>query len=83
MSLLVISEILGPFVNTLTANDKYFFHQSENLQQQIQMHLSLKQIFFVPVFSTEICIKFSTIWKKMALIAYVFLKLQSEKEVVR
>ena len=30
--LLVISQILGLFLNTLTADDKYSFRNSENLQ---------------------------------------------------
>ena len=40
MSLLVISEILGLFVNTLTAEDKYSLPNWENLCQPIQMPLS-------------------------------------------
>ena len=42
MSLLVISEILGLFVNILTADDKYFLRNSENLRQPTQRHLSIK-----------------------------------------
>ena len=37
MSLFVKSEILGLFVNTLTADDKYSLHNSKNLTQPIQM----------------------------------------------
>ena len=37
MSLFVKSEILGLFVNTLTADDKYSLQNSENLTQPIQM----------------------------------------------
>ena len=44
MSLLVISEILGLLVNTLTSNEEYSPHNSENLRQPIQMQLSKKQI---------------------------------------
>ena len=36
MSLLMICEILGPYFNTLTADDNYFPRNSENLQQPIQ-----------------------------------------------
>ena len=36
-SLLVGSEILGLFVNTLTATDKYSCHNSKNSPQLIQM----------------------------------------------
>ena len=34
--------LLGLFVNTLTADDKYSLHDSENLGQSIQMQLSKK-----------------------------------------
>ena len=45
MSLLVICEILGLFLNTLTADDKFSFRISENLRQPIQMILSKKKTF--------------------------------------
>ena len=45
-SLLVRSEILGMFDNTLTADGKYFRHYWENFAQPIQMHFSKKQFFF-------------------------------------
>ena len=37
------SEILRLLVNKLTADDKYFLHNSENLCQTIQMQLSKKE----------------------------------------
>ena len=40
ITLLVICEILGLFVNTLTAGDKYYLCNSGNLPQAIQMELS-------------------------------------------
>ena len=40
--LLVRLEILGQFVNTLTANAKYSLHNKRNFQQQIEMQLSQK-----------------------------------------
>ena len=43
MSLLVISEILGLFVNTLTANCKYSLSYREILEQPIQIQLSQKE----------------------------------------
>ena len=46
MSLLVISEILGLFVNTLTANDKYSLHNIVNLRKSDQMELYKKQKTF-------------------------------------
>ena len=42
MSLLVIYEILGLFVNTLTVHDRHSLRYKENLPQSIQMHLSQK-----------------------------------------
>ena len=42
ISLLVISEILGLFVSTLTAGEKYSRSNSENLLQPNQMRLSKK-----------------------------------------
>ena len=38
--LLVRSDILLLFVNTLNANEKYLHEKSENFSQQIQMQLS-------------------------------------------
>ena len=45
MSLLVICEILGLFINTLTADDKYFCQNSENLLKPIEMQVSAKKNF--------------------------------------
>ena len=40
MPLLVISEILGVFVTTVTANERYSLHNRQNLQQPIEEILS-------------------------------------------
>ena len=40
MSIPVIREILGLLVNTLTAYNKSFLRNSENLQEPIQIQLS-------------------------------------------
>ena len=52
MSPLVLGEILGVFVNTFTAHEKYRVQDCENLQLPIQMILSEKRKtfseFFVP-----------------------------------
>ena len=45
-SVLVISEIIGLFVNTLTVDDKYSLCNSENLCKRNQMQLSKKQKSF-------------------------------------
>ena len=42
MSLLVLGEILGVRVHTLTADGKYFVQNCENLLLAIQMQLSQK-----------------------------------------
>ena len=39
---LVRSEVLGQFVNTMTADYKYFRYNLENLRQQVQTQISLK-----------------------------------------
>ena len=48
MSLLVAYQILGLFLNTLTADEKHFFcnSNSESLQQPIQIHLPKKLKLF-------------------------------------
>ena len=46
MSLLVICEILGLFLNTLTVDDKYFHHYRENFEQPVQKELYQKPLFF-------------------------------------
>ena len=46
MSLLVICEFLGHFLNTLTADDKYSLRNSANLSQPIQVKLYKQQKFF-------------------------------------
>ena len=52
ISPLVISQIIGVFHNTLTANDKYTVRDCVNLLSMIKMQFSLKHTifsdFFVP-----------------------------------
>ena len=47
MSSFVIYEIVGLFVSTLTANDKYCVRNCVDLLQPTEMELSKKQIFFL------------------------------------
>ena len=42
MSLILISQLLGLFGNTLPADDKYFLLNLENFQQPFQMQVSGK-----------------------------------------
>ena len=46
MSFFLISEILGLFVITLTADDNYSLHKRENLLLTIQMQFPKRLIFF-------------------------------------
>ena len=50
-SLLVIHKILIVFVNTLTADDKHYLLNRDNLTQPIQMQLYQKQKTFSAFFS--------------------------------
>ena len=83
--LVMISEILELFVDTLAVNDKYFLRNRGNLPQPILMQLSNKQItfsrFLAPVFKSTWRLKH--VEKRMTLIAYVFWKLQTVKYVVK
>ena len=84
MSLLVTSEILGLFFNTMTADDKYSPRSRNSVPQPIQMHLSETQKFFtqlLPAFLNFTSI-FKYFEKKMKLIAYVFPKLKTAKNAV-
>ena len=85
MSLLVICEILGHFVNSLTAGDKYTLRNNENLLQPIQMILSRKEKTFSEFFPPQMkfYIKILNFLKKMTLIAYISPNLQTAKDLVR
>ena len=49
--MLVLCKILGLFVNTLTADDKYSLLNTDNLTRSIQTLLSVKQKTFSQLFS--------------------------------
>ena len=51
MSPLVLGEILGVFVNTLTANDKYPVQDCDNFPLPTQMQLSEKRKTFSEFFA--------------------------------
>ena len=73
------------FVNGLTAREKYSLPKRNNLTQAIQTHLSLKQSTFFELFFHfgnlhEILNIFQ---KKKTLIAHVFLKLRTPKNVLK
>ena len=74
MSPLVLGEILGVFVDTLTSDCMYPVQACENLEVRIQMHLSAKQKVFLNFFFHflilyQIC---NILKEKMIVIADVF-----------
>ena len=84
-SLIVTWKILKPFVNTLSADDKYSVLNRGILTQHIQMHLSQKQKTFSQLLGQffKFALNFEQFQKKMILLAYVFPKLRATKDVVR
>ena len=84
-SLLDTWKFFRPFLHTLTANDKYSLNSKNKGMQKIRMDLSQKQNIFSQFFSTffESALNFEHFQKKMTLIAYVFPKLPTTKDVLR
>ena len=85
MPALVRIESLGPFFNTLDADDKYSRRNMMNLQQQLQAALSQKQKIFSAIFIAFIkptlnLERFDK--KKVSLLVSVFPKVLTPKEVV-
>ena len=82
----MICKILRLFVDTFTAYDKYSVLNREYLTQPIHMQLFQKQNTFSEFFSAFLKsrLKFEYIKKNnMRLIANLFWKLQTSKNVVR
>ena len=73
------------FLNTLTANDKYSVNCKDKWMETIQMLLSQKQKIFSEFVSMffESALNFEHFQTKMTLIAYVFAKLTTTKDVLR
>ena len=84
-SLLDTWKFFRPFLHTLTANDKYSLNSKDKGMQKTQMLLCQKQHIFPQFFSSffESALNFEHFQKKMTLIAYVFPKLPSTKDVLR
>ena len=78
-------KILRLFANTLTADDKYCLLSTDNLIQTIQMDLSQNEKSFSEFFCAFFnrTSNFEYFQKKMMVIAHVFPKFQSPKDVVR
>ena len=81
MSALVLGEIPGAFINTLSADGKYPVRGCENLQLPIQMQLSEREKTFSPFFVPflESTSHFKHFEKNMLVTANVFRKLQTMK----
>ena len=84
-SLLVTWKITRLFANTMSADGKYSLLNRDNLTQPIKMQLSRKQKSFSHFFSTFLksSLNFEHFSKKLTLIADVFPKLRTQKNVVR
>ena len=81
----MLCKILGQFVKTLTANDKYSLLNRDNLTQPIQILVSQKQKSFSEFFSPFLksTLNFEHFFKKNTLIDDVFPKLRNPQKVIR
>ena len=84
-SLLVLCKVLTMFVNILTTDDKRFLVNRDSLRQPINTQLSQKKNYFMNLFLQFWNLnKILKIFKKkMTLMADVFAKLRTPKNVVR
>ena len=84
-SLLDTWNFLRPFLDTLTADFKYSLISRDKWMQKIQMHLSQKPKIFSQFFFafSESALNFEHFQTRMTLIAYVFPKLPTTKDVLR
>ena len=85
ISPLVLVEILGEFVNTLTVDHKYPFGDCKNLPLLIQMQLSEKRKNFSHFFSHFLSLDqiLNILKEKIFVVANVFPKLLTVKNSVR
>ena len=85
MSLLMLRQIFGVFLNTLTAEAKYLVQDGENLQLATQMQLSQnKKPFLNFLFHFwNLDQILTTLKKRMIVTANVYPKLQTLKILVR
>ena len=83
--MLLLCKISGLFLNTLTDDDKYSLLYGDNLTQPIQILLSQKQNTFSQFGYAFLksTLNFEHFQKKINLIADVFPKLLSPKNVIR
>ena len=73
-----------PFLNTLTADDRYSLISKNKWMQTIQMHLFQKPKLFTKLFCAFFAsvLNFEHFQKKMTRIAYVFPKLPTTKDIL-
>ena len=83
-SLLDTWKFFRPFLNTLTANNKYSHNSKDKWMQTIQMLFSQKQNLFSLFFSGffESALNLEHFQTKITLIGYVFSKLPTKKDVL-
>ena len=76
--------MLRLFVNILTADDKYSCGNMQNLHQQFQTHLSQKQKTFAQflIALLKYAWNLEHFRKKMSILAYLFPKFLTLKDVV-
>ena len=84
-SLLDTWKFFRPFLEAYTPHDKYSLTSRDKWMQTIQMNLSQKQNVFSEFFCSffESALNFEPFENKMTLIAYVFPKLPTTKDVLR
>ena len=84
MSFLVISEILGLVVNGLTASEMHSLLHTDIFLRPIQIQLRMKQKVFINFLLNfqNLHRVLNILRKNLALIVYVFLKLETAKDVV-
>ena len=82
---MVIDKFLRLFVNTFTADDKYYLLNRDNFAQRIQLQLSQKQKIFSEFYLAFLksILNFKHMPKKMTLIADVFPEITAPKNMVR
>ena len=85
MSPLVLGEILGFFLTTMTADYKYLVQDCENLPLPIQMQVSEKQKLFLNflLHFWNLHQTWNVLEEKMIVLADVFPKLQTVKNFLR
>ena len=84
-SLLDTWKFFRPFLNTVTVCDKYSLISRDKWMQTSQIDLSQNQNIFSEFFCSffESALNLEHFQKKMTLIAYVFPKLPTTKDVLR